>query len=61
MKMHKNERERELRTQVGVIRGVGAAKTGLFWIRLGIEEEEEEEGLSLAKGRKEEDLFRGRE
>lgn len=32
-----------LYTQVGVMRGAGAAKTGLSWIREGIAEEEEEE------------------
>lgn len=31
-------------TQVGVIRGEGAAKTGLFWMRLG----REGEGLLLS-------------
>lgn len=63
------ERGNGIRTQVGAMRGAGAAKTGRFWMRLGTEgeEEEEEEGkeelLSLAKteGRNEEGLLRERE
>lgn len=38
-----------MRTKMGLMMGVGAAKTGSFLMRLGIEEEEEEELLSLAK------------
>ena len=42
-------------TKVGVMIGVGAAKTGLFWMRLGggeeDEEEEEEPSLAKAQGR----------
>lgn len=57
------------RTQVGVMRGEGAAKTGLFWMRLGtegegllsfaetqgrtLEEEEEEEEEGLLRERRE--------
>ena len=37
------EKEKEIYTKVGVMSGVGAAKTGVFWMREGIEEEEEEE------------------
>lgn len=51
-------------TKVGVMIGVGAAKTGLFWMRLGggeedeAEEEEEEPSLAKAQGRRNVALLR---
>ena len=38
-------------TQVGLMIGVGAAKTGLFWISGGTEEEEDGDGGLLSRAK----------